>query len=118
MFNAQKYEKSDKAKARRKRYMQSEKGKATIKKYQQTEKAKAYTRYKIKRRLALNPDIRKSRTAIHNAIRRHKIVAPSLLKCSFCNFQAEHYHHPNGYTIKHRLDIIPLCRKCHQIIHN
>ena len=43
-------------------------------------------------------------------------TAAKTLQCS-CGQQAKHYHHHKGYTKKHWLDVIPVCTKCHSIIH-
>ena len=37
--------------------------------------------------------------------------------CVDCGQQAEHYHHDKGYAKEHRLDVVPLCSKCHRKRH-
>ena len=123
------YRKSDKGKATDKRYRQSEKGKISSqkgrkkfrrtekyklgnKRYRQTEKSKAT----LKRYCINNPEKVKALHAVNNAIRDGKLVRPDTFICSFCSKQAENYHHPS-YKPEHHLDVIPVCIKCHNLIH-
>lgn len=48
------------------------------------------------------------------AIAANKIAHPTSLKCQGCNEQAEHYHH-DDYSKP--LDVVALCRKCHENLH-
>jgi hypothetical protein len=99
------------------KYHQSEKGKHTIhkalRKFRHTEKGKAlYERY-----YARPPERRKARLTVMNAIHSGKLKYARNFKCAYCPAQAEHYHHPS-YAPDKRLDIIPVCAKCHKLIHN
>ena len=35
--------------------------------------------------------------------------------CISCGKRAEHYHHHKGYSKAFKLDVIPLCHKCHML---
>src|SRR5262245_35019526 len=54
--------------------------------------------------------------AIHQAIKAAKIPKAAALKCRCCSGQAAEYHHHNGYSEAHWLDVIPLCVTCHRRI--
>ena len=91
------------------KYHQSEKGKWARRKYHQTEKGKVvYKRYRTH-----HPERYKARTAVMHAIHSNKLKMPENFKCTYCPAQAEQYHHPS-YEPEHRLDVIPVCRKCHR----
>lgn len=55
-----------------------------------------------------------ARLLVTQAIESGSIPKASDVKCKRCGKQAYHYHH-NDYTKP--LDITPLCRKCHVIVH-
>lgn len=73
-------------------------------------------KYKDKRAewLQCNPTALSAQHAVHYAVRAGKIPRASSLKCAHCNGEAKDYHHHNGYSRGHRLDVIPLCRSCHK----
>ncbi len=100
----------------RKDYNHSEKRHASYKCYSQTEKGKIVQRNKVRRYKLRHPEQCKARNAVKIAIRANKLVRPDSLQCLCCYKKAELYHH-KSYAPKHRLNIIPLCRKCHRIIH-
>ncbi len=85
--------------------------KAYQKAYRQTEKAKLNQ----KKHRARNTQKIKARNAVCHAVRDGKLTPANQLKC-ICGNQAEQYHHHKGYTMKFRLDVIPLCVGCHYII--
>ena len=95
-----KYGKTKKGKAAKKRYGQSEKGRANHKRYEQSDKGK----------IAIA-----TRSAIRYAILTRRLPQPNTLQCHYCPAQAEEYHHWNGYKTNHRLDVIPVCIKCHHL---
>lgn len=64
------------------------------------------------------PDRYKARNKINNAIQDGNIPPVKTLKCSKCPSQAEQYHHYLGYTEEHWLDVIALCRPCHDHLTN
>jgi hypothetical protein len=59
--------------------------------------------------------------AVSNAIKTGTLSKASSYTCKasiFCGKQAEHYHHPRGYSEEHRLDVVPVCSSCHVYLHN
>lgn len=56
--------------------------------------------------------------AVNNAVAAGKLPHVSTLPCNMCAGQADHYHHYKGYGELHRLDVIPLCRLCHEREHH
>lgn len=60
-----------------------------------------------------NPDKRRARYAVRDAVKYGKIPPASTLPCAGCGAQAAHYHHHRGYAKEYRLDVIPLCVVCH-----
>lgn len=135
----QKYYQTEKGKANRKRYQQSKEGKLAVKRYRKTEKGKACIKHfrhskkgKIlekrynhkkeskaarKRYHISHPEYRESSNLVKNAITAGKLPRPDTLKCHYCPEQAEQYHHYLGYEPEHRLDVVPVCRICHNKIH-
>jgi len=97
----------------RNRYRSTQQGKITEKKYRLREghKRAQQNRYvrDFHKRQACN--------AVNQAVRNNKLKKISLCTCTICNGQAEEYHHYNGYDIDNRLNVIPLCNKCHRILH-
>jgi len=96
------YNETDKGKQARKRaskhYQQSEKGKVSGERYQQN-----------------HPERIKARSAVMIAIVAGKLPQASSLQCS-CGHQAAQYHHHKGYAPEHWLDVIPICKKCHDVL--
>ena len=84
-----------------------------VKEYGQTKRGKEVNRKAMKQYHIRHPEQRKARTAVTHAIRDGKLPRANILGCSYCTKQAEQYHHHKGYTKKYRLDVIPICRKCH-----
>lgn len=121
---AKKYAQSDKGrivfKKAQNQFKHSIKGKITIEKnrskYLKTKNGRAY-------RLR-NAHIYKKRypkkfvaiQKVHSAIKSGKIPHISKMFC-FCSKKAREYHHYLGYSPEHWFDILPLCYKCHKIIH-
>lgn len=62
------------------------------------------------------PDKFKARDFVNNCVKLGKIPSPKNLKCIRCGNQAKEYHHHNGYTKEHYLDVVPVCSQCHNII--
>lgn len=119
------YLQSEEYKAKEKRYRQSEKGKATwkayLEQYHKTEKYKAaqkrYNRsekYRAtqKRYRVAHPERVEARIAVKQAIKDGVLPKADSLKCHYCPTQAEQYHH-YSYAPEHWLDVIPVCKKCH-----
>lgn len=99
------YAKSDKAKLHQKKYQQSQKGKSTY--------CKVSRNYRIN-----NPEKTKARHSIDYAKTSGKLSHPDTLQCNYCPNQAQEYHHYLDYEPEHRLDVQPVCKKCHYKIHS
>jgi hypothetical protein len=109
------YSQSEKFKIKQKRYNQSKKGKAKAKRYRQSEKGKvAHKRYWFSHPEELKRH--KARQFITNAVSAGRLPRPDSIQCS-CGEQAVQYHHYKGYEPDHWLDVVPVCRKCHAILH-
>ncbi|KKL66571.1 hypothetical protein LCGC14_2143670, partial [marine sediment metagenome] len=109
------YAQTKQGKATKRRYAQSNKGKIANKRYAQSEKNKAvHNRYEQsdKGKIAIA-----TRSAVRYAICIGQLPRPDTLQCHYCPTQAEEYHHHKGYSFKHRLNVIPVCTKCHHF-HN
>lgn len=107
------------------RYRNSEKGKATARARKNTPKykqqAKKYSqseagRLNREREIQSHPERRKARIAVANAVRDGKLPRVWTRQCTYCPKQAQQYHHHNGYEHEHRLDVIPVCIKCHNLL--
>lgn len=59
----------------------------------------------------------KAHTAVSVAVLAGKIPKVTSLKCESCGKRANQYHHHNGYSEEHWLDVMPLCRACHNAAH-
>ncbi len=59
------------------------------------------------------PQKSRARDAVHDEIKRGGMPSPLTLKCSKCNEPATDYHHHRGYEEEFKLDVIPLCKRCH-----
>jgi hypothetical protein len=96
------------------------KARASVKKWIKAhpDKVREYARRHQRRRIARNPEKHKARWAVNNAIAMGKIPRASTFICSECGMhQASQYHHHNGYDEEHRLDVKPVCGKCHRNLH-
>lgn len=127
------YSFTEKGKACNKRYKQTEKGKAALKRgylrydatkkgkirnkrYRGSEKGKAYFNRHAKHYAKLHPEHNKAIYAVKRAIIAGKLPRPDSLQCHYCPARAEQYHHHKGYEPEHRLDVIPVCRRCHYFL--
>jgi hypothetical protein len=64
------------------------------------------------------PDRHSARKAVAYAVQVGKLPPPSTIVCASCQeAQAAQYHHHNGYSEEHRLDVIALCTECHGKAH-
>lgn len=59
------------------------------------------------------PEKFKARNFVNNNIAKGRLERAKNLTCAHCGKQASDYHHHNGYSREHWLDVIPLCRPCH-----
>lgn len=94
------------------KYYRTKKGKAKQRIYQQSDKGrevalKAANKYSIS-----HPERIAARHAVRQAIKDGQLPHPDSLQCS-CGEPAKQYHHHKGYAPEHWLDVIPVCRKCH-----
>ena len=99
------------------RYKASKKGKEILnqchKKYIKSEKGKAM----MMRVREKYPNRVKARVAVNHAIRDGMLPSTLFLLCSKCKKPAQQYHHHKGYAPEHWLDVIPICKKCHNSEH-
>lgn len=95
------------------RYLKTKKGKACYKRYRQTEKGKAVDkRFRIR-----HPECRKAKDVVNHAVNAGKLPKIHSLLCVYCSKPAQQYHHWHSYEPEHWLDVIPVCRKCHNKLH-
>ena len=59
----------------------------------------------------------RAHNAVSYAISRGNLPSLDTQKCLECGKTATRYHHHNGYDRKHRLDVVPLCGRCHYAAH-
>jgi hypothetical protein len=67
-----------------------------------------------------NPKIRRAQQELWHIILDGKIKRAPSYHCRaslLCFKRATEYHHHLGYNKNHRLDVIPVCRKCHINFH-
>lgn len=68
---------------------------------------------------AANPDKRASHHAVNNAVQSGNLPPAWSMVCSVCDeAQAAHWHHHKGYEKQHWLDVVPVCRLCHEQEHH
>ena len=118
-----------------KKYRKSVKGIKTIKEYCLTDEyqknnksyQKRYYESKKgrlvnqKRRIAWiknHPKEKRAMNAINHAIEAGKILPARNHRCKLCKRQAQCYHHFRGYNKRHWFDVVPVCGRCHRLIHN
>ena len=121
-----KYKCSEEGMASNKRYYLSEKGKAAARKYSRTKKGKE-TSYRGNHSEAgkrardsyyqRHKKDHKAHGAVGRAVEAGILPHISTQRCKDCETAAIDYHHHLGYEKEHWLDVIPLCRKCHQLQH-
>lgn len=125
-----KYHHSEKGKKYRRKYQHSEKYRTWLRKYRRTEKHKEYvkkymktdnwqkTNNKRRKKYAENhPEKESCHHAVTYAVRVGKIKPARDHKCIKCSKPATQYHHYQGYSKEHKLDVVPVCLHCHKIIH-
>jgi hypothetical protein len=81
-----------------------------------TEAGKRYQKAKQQRKYKRYPEKNKARNSVAGAIKNGKLLPVIECTCSMCEKQAEDYHHWT-YEQEHWLDVIPLCRQCHNKLH-
>jgi hypothetical protein len=65
---------------------------------------------------ARSPHVWKANRAVANAVQRGELAPVHTLACDKCGNPATDYHHPS-YAKEDRLNVIPLCRSCHRMVH-
>lgn len=130
-----KYYATGKWRTSHKRYRMSDKGKKTERlfyiRYRQTERGRevnrrSVTKYSRSQKGKLVERLRKlkwpekisARKFVQERISQGNFPKAFDMKCHNCNDMADQYHHYLGYERKHRLDVIPLCRPCHNRTHH
>ncbi len=114
----QRYERTEAAKDSHRRYNSTAKGQISrakiMKRHRATEKYKATS----KRYRTQHPDQNNARMTIGLAVRSGTLPRASTLFCHNCGEPAQQWHHHKGYAPEHRLDVIPVCKKCHSHLHS
>jgi hypothetical protein len=88
--------------------------KAYKKKWGDEHKEKQYFHNKAQR--AKFPEKIRARDAVYRAILKGILPHVKTLKCFNCGDRASEYHHHKGYDKKSYLDVVPVCRNCHNIL--
>ena len=71
---------------------------------------------KVKNNQQKFPERVKARYAVRGAIRNKTLQHANTLKCCRCPNPAKEYHHYRGYSKEHWLDVVPVCRACHEVL--
>jgi hypothetical protein len=99
-------------------YLASEYGKQHRREYQiqytQTERGKRKVREAAARMRAKYPERISARKRIAQLVADGKMPPARDLVCQQCDRPATEYHHHLGYDVEHWLDVVPLCRSCHE----
>lgn len=66
---------------------------------------------------AMQPQQNAARRAVRDEIRAGRMRPAKQLHCNQCNSKAHEYHHWS-YEPEHWLDVIALCKSCHQQLHH
>jgi hypothetical protein len=101
--------------ARVRKYQATARGKTTIAVYLQSPRGRALKCAQVRRSAARYPEKIKARNDLNHAIQRGEIPKARTLKCAGCGKQAREYHHHLGYAAEHRLHVIPVCKRCHEL---
>ena len=80
------------------------------------EKYRANKRRNVKLYNKRYPEKVKIRAKLYRLINKGLLPHPKTLKCILCDKQAEQYHHPDYKNFQN--DVMPICIKCHSLIHN
>lgn len=68
---------------------------------------------------ATEPEKLRARAQVNAHVQAGKLPAPNTLPCADCGHRwapgerRHEYDHPRGYTGKHKLDVEPVCTRCH-----
>jgi len=81
--------------------------------YRQSDRGREVQRRAQAKERIVRPREMKARQAVSNAVRDGRLKVPAACEC--CGNTAElQAHHHRGYDVKHRLDVIWLCARCHR----
>jgi hypothetical protein len=58
-----------------------------------------------------------ARALVNQRVRFGRMPRASDCACFQCNEKAAHYHHHKGYDFEFRYDVVPVCHKCHILLH-
>jgi len=103
-------------KAHRETYRNTEHGRLTECRYRHSRRGRQVDRRAQIKQNLVYPHKRIARNALHHEVRMGRMPSPSSLQCK-CGKMAAEYHHHNGYSYEHRLDVIPVCTQCHIDLH-
>lgn len=92
------------------KYNASDKSRLVVRKYGKSPKGKD----RLKQYWIDHPEQKQAGNAVRQAVHRGQMPSVSTLACIHCGIPAQSYHHHMGYAIEHRLDVVPLCAKCHR----
>lgn len=98
------------------RYNHSQKNREAQRRYTQTENGKANLKKNRYKAMAQFPEKEKARKAVWRAVVKGTLPRIYTRCCSICGEQAHEYHHHNGYSKDHWLDVIPMCRIHHRMV--
>lgn len=70
-----------------------------------------------RRYLAAHAEGVAAHSAVSSAVRTGKLPSAKSLACAECGKPAHDFHHHRGYAQEHYLDVVPLCRQCHVVVH-
>ena len=109
------YSKTERGIKLRRIRQQTEKVKTYQSNYQKSDVGKINHCTNIKKYRKRFPMRIRARDAVKYATRVGKLPKPKTLQCYLCFEPANEYHHYLGYKPKHKLDVLPICTKCHKI---
>ena len=95
-------------------YTHSKLGRAQIRAWRQSEAGKLAKKRQRQLEKQRYPERVKARKQVANAVEAGLIPRVTTLRCYVCSDDAREYHHYRGYTEKHWLDVLPVCRSCHR----
>lgn len=111
-----KYNQSSKGKTRIKRIRKTEQWKVYQDRYSKSDKGRTSNLRKVLKYDKNNPAVKKAHDAVYYARKTGKLPNPEILNCAECGNRAAEYHHYKGYSKENRLNVVPVCTKCHSEI--
>jgi hypothetical protein len=122
---SKRYRSKDEAKARRRllereRYASDPAYRARVienaRRFAATECGKAAARRSRAKYVENNGDKVKARSVVNHAIESGKLPEPDSLDCAGCGRPADEYHHHKGYDAENWLNVVAVCKGCHEAI--